>query len=87
MSGMDGTTKPMPYDKRDGDSGRFSPSYTDEEFIGSIRHGGAVTTSEVADAVGCEYRTAYERLNRLEDQGRVSSRKPGNTLLWRLGEE
>lgn len=36
----------------------------------------------VADAVGCQYRTAYARLHDLNDAGRVTVREISNSLLW-----
>ncbi|DAC85259.1 hypothetical protein [Natrinema versiforme] len=74
----------MPYDARDDESGRFTPDFSDDDFLEAIE--GGATTSEASDAVGCQYRTAYARLNDLEDEGRVTSRKIGNTLLWEATE-
>lgn len=74
----------MPYDERDEQSGRFTPEFADEEFLDAVR--GGASTSEVADDVGCKYRTAYERLQRLEEAGRVSARKIGKTYLWETDE-
>jgi len=74
----------MPYDKRDSDSGQFAPKFTDNEFLKAVRDRELPTTSEVADAVGCKYRTAYARLGDLEDEGTVASRKVGNSLVWML---
>lgn len=45
------------------------------------------TTSEVAEAVGCKYRTAYERLNRLADAGRLTRREVGSSLVWSVIDE
>lgn len=70
----------MPYDERDEESGQFTPEFPDEDFVDAAR--GGTTTSDVADAVGCKYRTAYARLTDLEDEGRVTSQKVGNSLLW-----
>nr|WP_246084444.1 HTH domain-containing protein [Salinadaptatus halalkaliphilus] len=39
-------------------------------------------TSEIAETVGCTRRTAYTRLQTLESEGQVTSRKVGNSLLW-----
>jgi DNA-binding Lrp family transcriptional regulator len=39
-------------------------------------------TGEIADHVGCAHDTAYKRLQELEKEGIISSRKMGNTLLW-----
>ncbi len=74
----------MPYDERDEETGQFSPTFSDSDFLEAVGDGDLPTTSDVADAVGCEYRTAYERLNRLEDESRVQSKTVGNSLVWQL---
>lgn len=74
----------MPYDERDDESGKFTPTFPDAAFLSAIRERDGATTAEVADAVGCEYRSAYDRLHDLDDEGRVNVRKIGNTLLWTL---
>jgi hypothetical protein len=71
-----------PYDERDENSGQFTAEFQDRDFLRALENNGGGTTSEVADAVGCEYRTAYARLQDLDDEGRVSSREIGNSLLW-----
>jgi GTP-sensing pleiotropic transcriptional regulator CodY len=77
----------MPYDQRDTDTGQFSATFSDEEFLDAVEDSDLPTTSGVADTVGCEYRTAYERLGQLEDAGAVDSRKVGNSLVWMLADE
>jgi hypothetical protein len=72
----------MPYDERDVDTGQFKSSYDDEEFLNAVASNDLPSTSAVADAVGCGYRTAYDRLRRLEDNGAVVSRTVGNSLVW-----
>jgi len=74
----------MPYDERDEESGQFTPTFSDEDFLDAARAGELPSTSEIADAVGCKYRTAYERLNRLEEDDLVRSKKVGNSLVWML---
>jgi DNA-binding Lrp family transcriptional regulator len=71
-----------PYDERDESSGQFTPEFSDRDFLDALEDNGGGTTSEIADAVGCKYRTAYARLGDLVDDGRVSSREIGNSLLW-----
>lgn len=77
----------MPYDERDETSGRFRQEFTDEEFLNAVRDQDLPTTSDVADAVGCKYRTAYERLGRLNDDGKVMRREIGSTLVWTIIED
>lgn len=72
----------MKNDKRDKETGRFGQKFADEEFINAVENGDLLSTSDVAEAVGCKYRTAYGRLGGLEDAGQISSRKVGNSLVW-----
>lgn len=73
----------MPGKDREEESGKYTTSYPDSDFIDAIRQlDGLGGTSEIADTVGCTRRTAYTRLKNLEDQGQVSSRKVGNSLVW-----
>jgi CRP-like cAMP-binding protein len=39
---------------------------------------------EVADEVGCKYRTANAKLHELEERGEITSQKVGNAYLWML---
>lgn len=73
----------MPGKDREEESGRYTTSYPDSDFIDAIQTlGGMAGTSEIAETVGCTRRTAYTRLQALESEGRVTSRKVGNSLLW-----
>lgn len=72
---------------RDEDSGKYTETFPDEEFIDAIDAlGGSASTQEVADAVGCAYRTAHAKLTELSDEGRVSKREVGRAFLWMLSE-
>jgi len=46
-----------------------------------------IGTQDVADALGCVYDTAYKRLRKLEDEGRVESQKVANTRIWDLADD
>ena len=73
----------MPGKDREEDSGRYTTSYPDSDFIDAIQTlDGMAGTSEIAETVGCTRRTAYTRLQSLESDGKVSSRKVGNSLVW-----
>ena len=77
----------MPGKDRDEDSGKYTTSYDDEEFLDAIEGlDGMAGTSEVADEVGCTHRTAYSRLRSIEQKGIVESRKVGNSLVWSISE-
>ncbi|SFK67523.1 hypothetical protein SAMN04487950_0525 [Halogranum rubrum] len=68
---------------RDDNSGRYTETYPLEVFIEALASlGGSAGTQDVADEVGCKYRTANAKLHELDDEGRVSSRKVGNAYLW-----
>lgn len=70
---------------RDEESGKYTTEFEDEEFIAAIEDlSGSASTTEIADSIGCDRRTAYLRLKELEDEEHISSRKVGNSLLWIL---
>ena len=75
----------MPGKDREEESGKYTTSYPDSDFVDAISQlGGLGGTSEIADTVGCTRRTAYTRLQSLENEGRVNSRKVGNSLVWTI---
>ena len=75
----------MPYDERDEDTGKFTSSYSHQEFLDSLESlSGQASTQEIADEVGCAYRTAYQKLIELEDEGEIDSKKVANARLWLL---
>lgn len=76
----------MPYDERD-DSGRFESTYSAEDVTTVLSEIAPATTSGVAEELGCAYRTAYEYLTQLEEEGRVTRRRIGQTSEWELEEE
>lgn len=68
---------------RDEKTGRYTGQYSTDDFLNAINaEGGMAGTGEIADHVGCAHDTAYKRLQEIENEGIVSSRKVGNTLLW-----
>lgn len=73
----------VPYDKQ-GDDGRFQPTYDPDEFVAAVEALDLPTTSDVADHVECPHRTALHHLNQLEDAGRLASRQVGPAKVWRL---
>jgi DNA-binding IclR family transcriptional regulator len=73
---------------RDADSGKYQTGFELSDALDALETlGGAATTSEVGEEMGCARRTAYEKLRTLSDDGRISSRDAGGTRLWLLGEE
>jgi DNA-binding transcriptional regulator YhcF (GntR family) len=74
------------YDRHD-DSGRFTPTFTPEDFLDALLVLDLPTTAEVAEQVGCAHRTALHHLNAMEDEGRVRSREAGRAKLWTFTDE
>jgi hypothetical protein len=74
----------MPKD-RDEQTGRYTESYSSEDFLSALDIlNGSAGTQDVADEVGCAYRTAHAKLTELEEEGEISARKVGNAKLWEL---
>ena len=68
---------------RDEESGKYTESYPPEAVIEAIHNAGDMaSTTDVADALGSSYETAYKKLRALEDSGEVQSRKVANARLW-----
>lgn len=61
--------------------------YPREEFITAVEAAdGPVGTQDVADAVGCSYPLAYERLQELAEAGKIQQRKIGQSHVWSIPE-
>jgi glutamate-1-semialdehyde aminotransferase len=74
----------MPKD-RDEASGKYTEAYPREEFLDALRAlGGSAGTQEIADEVGCAYRTAHSKLTTLEQDEVITSRHVGNAKLWQV---
>ena len=74
--------------ERDDESGRYSETYPLDEFADALRAlGGSAGTQDVADEVGCKYRTANAKLHELEEEGVATSQKVGNAYLWTVADE
>jgi Mn-dependent DtxR family transcriptional regulator len=69
---------------RDEETGRYTGEYSTVDFLDAISaEGGLAGTGEIADRVECAHDTAYKRLQKMEEDGLISSQKMGNTLLWK----
>ena len=69
--------------ERDDESGKYTDSYSDEDFINAIhREGGLAGTGAIAEIVNCSHRQALNRLKDLEEQNKVSSKDVGRALVW-----
>lgn len=69
------------------DGGRFRPKHDDPEYVRAVAEREPAGTKEVADAVGVTRQNADRRLRSLEDDGRLTSKKIGNTLVWSAVDE
>ena len=71
--------------ERDEESGKYTENYPLKKFVSALKTlGGEASTQEVADEVGCAYRTAHAKLSELENKEKISSRTVGNAKLWKL---
>jgi predicted transcriptional regulator len=68
------------------ESGRFEPEFTDEEVISAVRVHEPAGTKEIADELGIARQSADYRLRRLLEEGRVSKKKVGNSLVWSIAD-
>lgn len=66
--------------------GRFVPKHTDEDVLAAVGKNEPAATSDVAGELGIERPSADYRLRQLEDTGRVTSKKIGNSLAWQLAD-
>jgi len=74
--------------ERDAETGEFVDKYPREALLEAIREsGGIAATSEVAEAVGADRNTVYKKLQSMEADGDVSSRKAGGIRVWEVGAE
>jgi len=71
--------------ERDDESGKYTDTYRDQDFIEAIRvEGGMAGTSTVAEIVGCTHRQALNRLKELREQDIVRSKDVGRALAWQI---
>lgn len=72
---------------RDTESGRYTPSVTDDEIIEFVEELDGAGTGEVAEEFDYRQPSAYRRLKALEEDGRIRSRRIGGSMFWRVVEE
>jgi predicted transcriptional regulator len=73
---------------RDEETGKYTESFPLERFLSVLNSlSDGATTQEVADEIGCAYRTAHAKLSELEEVGQVKSRKVGNAKLWTVDKD
>lgn len=70
-------------DERDrNERGQFEPEHSDEEVIAEVRKHQPAGTGEIAKELNIARQSADYRLKRLENEGKVKSKKIGGTLAW-----
>lgn len=69
---------------RDKGSGKFTEEYPPQDFLEALAELGPSGTTDIADYVGCDRRTAYLKLKSLENKNKIKSKKVGSSLLWEL---
>ena len=73
--------------KERNEHGRYKPEHSDEEFIRAVAEHEPAGTKEVADELGIARQGADYRLRRLEENGKISKKKVGNSLVWSVQQE
>jgi predicted HTH transcriptional regulator len=74
-------------DESRGENGRFGTQYPLDAFEAAVRDApNHVTTSKVAEAVGCSHELAYKRLSQLADEGVLTSSLVGQSRVWEVAD-
>lgn len=61
---------------------RYALVYT-KERVWELLSKDVVTTSQIAGLLGCDITTAYNKLNELYNEGKVTRSKAGSIWLWK----
>lgn len=69
------------------ESGQWTESFPPAAFRAYLAEHPRSTTNEVAEGLGCSYKTAFRKISALKERGEVESRRAGNAHLWSLTEE
>jgi DNA-binding NtrC family response regulator len=69
--------------RRNEETGQYEEVYSDEAILKRLRDT-RLSTSEIANELGCHRTTAYDRLAEMEERNKVSSSAVGNTLIWEI---
>lgn len=69
--------------ERDAETGRYTDKYPPDEILRAMWElGGQAATSEVAEDVGGSRDTIYKKLQMMEADGQLESRKAGGIRVW-----
>ena len=80
---LDSPNKEAVTKERDDETGQFKKIYN-EDRIQETLAGTRLSTREVAGELDCHRTTAHRVLKELEHEGKVSSTRVGNTLIWEI---
>lgn len=69
--------------ERDDETGLYEEVYPEEEILAYLAKT-RLSTTEVADKLGCHRTTAHTKLRELESEDKVTATQVGNTLLWEV---
>jgi len=69
------------------ETGQYTGEVTDDDVVAAVRAHDPAATSEIGDELGVSRQAADRRLRTLRDDGRVSSKKIGASLVWFLPRE
>ncbi|CCQ33783.1 putative transcriptional regulator protein [Halorhabdus tiamatea SARL4B] len=64
------------------EQGRFRPDHADREFLAAVAEREPAGTAEIAEEVGVTRQNADQRLRKLADDGQVTNKKIGSSLVW-----
>lgn len=64
------------------EEGKYSESFSNDDFIDVIESVPVASTQIVADEVGCSYDLAYRRLNLLYQEGEIRREEVGNSFIY-----
>lgn len=74
--------------ERDDETGQFTDKYPPEDITSVIRDlGGTAATSEIADALNANRNTIYKKLQAMETDEMIVSRKAGGIRVWSVNSE
>jgi predicted ArsR family transcriptional regulator len=71
-------------DRRDPETGQYTPDFTDDELLQALEEREPAGTVELADVFNCSQPGAYQRLTQLEEKGLIESKLVGGTKVWML---
>lgn len=70
-------------DESDDDLGGAPRQYTDEDFLEVLKEAAEpLSTTEIAEEVGCHRNSALDRLKELENSGKVTKYDRSSGYLW-----